>query len=212
MASRTRPARLLIQFAKAPAHKTVKTRLAQALGPAEALRLHRRLSARTWRQIRGRGRWATQLAVTPDHRASGARRWAGTHAVAQGPGDLGRRMMRALSRGQKRGQKRGQHSVLVGSDIPGLSAAAVQRAFHALRSHDLVFGPALDGGYWLIGARSGRAAQVTLAPVRWSTPDALTDSLACVPGHWRVALVDRLQDLDTPSDYARWRRSAKDPL
>ena len=63
--------------------------------------------------------------------------------------------------------------------------------------HDLVFGPARDGGFWLVGARRLRPLPRTLfAGVRWSTSSALADTLTGVPAHVTTALADTLDDVD----------------
>ncbi len=92
---------------------------------------------------------------------------------------------------------------VIGADIPGLSRAALGRAFRALGSHDAVFGPAEDGGYWLIGLHnSARVPHGLFDGVRWSTEHALADTIASLPGA-RIALVDRLRDVDTAQDLDR---------
>jgi hypothetical protein len=86
-------------------------------------------------------------------------------------------------------------AVLVGTDIPEISASAVAHAFRLLGRTSFVFGPAADGGYWLIGWRR-RAAWPwrALSRVRWSTAHALADSLC---GLGPVLLAETLKDLDT---------------
>jgi len=92
---------------------------------------------------------------------------------------------------------------IVGSDIPDLSRRHVARAFAALRGADAVFGPAEDGGYWLIGLRRGGTVPATLfRGVRWSTRHALADTEASIPG-LRIARVDTLRDVDEAADLQR---------
>jgi glycosyltransferase A (GT-A) superfamily protein (DUF2064 family) len=88
--------------------------------------------------------------------------------------------------------------VLIGSDIPGVTAADIAAAFRALGRAQAVFGPAEDGGYWLVGFGPRRPAR-PFAGVRWSTEHALADTLSNCAGH-RVALVRRLRDVDTAAD------------
>jgi glycosyltransferase A (GT-A) superfamily protein (DUF2064 family) len=95
--------------------------------------------------------------------------------------------------------------VLIGTDVPGATAATVARAFRLLGSHDAVFGPATDGGYWLVGLR-GRPPPFDR--VRWSTRHALADTLGNLHGA-RVALLAPLDDIDTPEDYRRWRSRSR---
>lgn len=89
---------------------------------------------------------------------------------------------------------------LIGADIPGITRAHIARAFAALGGHDAVFGPADDGGYWLVGAKHpARLPHGLFGNVRWSTEHALADTLRTLPG-WRIALTDTLRDVDTGAD------------
>jgi glycosyltransferase A (GT-A) superfamily protein (DUF2064 family) len=86
--------------------------------------------------------------------------------------------------------------VLVGSDIPALRAGHIARAFRLLGQHDLVFGPASDGGFWLVGARRLKPLPRTLfAAVRWSTAQALADTLAGLPAAISTGFADTLAGL-----------------
>jgi glycosyltransferase A (GT-A) superfamily protein (DUF2064 family) len=89
---------------------------------------------------------------------------------------------------------------IIGGDIPGVTRNHIARAFASLGSHDAVFGPAPDGGYWLVGL-SRRAALPSglFDGVRWSSEHALEDSVASL-GNRTVAFVDTLQDIDRAAD------------
>jgi glycosyltransferase A (GT-A) superfamily protein (DUF2064 family) len=89
--------------------------------------------------------------------------------------------------------------VIVGTDIPALGADQVARAFAELGRADWVFGPAEDGGYWLIGARRRPALRLPFAGVRWSTRHALADTLANLRGA-RPAFLEVLRDVDEAAD------------
>jgi rSAM/selenodomain-associated transferase 1 len=188
----------LIIFVRQPALGRVKRRLAADLGAVAARAVYDRLTRRAIARLAGSTRWRTVLAVTPD-RAE----WRGwprrLRRVPQGHGDLGARMARALRRLAT------ARAVLIGSDIPDVSAPAIARAFAALGRARFVFGPATDGGYWLIGWRRGAWPYGALAAVRWSTAQALADSRATLPRGANVALVDRLADLDDGAAYRAWR-------
>jgi uncharacterized protein len=183
---------LLVVFARAPRLGTVKKRLAREAGAVAALRFHRAMLRSLARRLGRDRRWRTVLAVTPDR----ARFPLPLPTVPQGRGDLGERMARALARDRRA-------AVLVGSDIPGLGAADIAAAFRALHGGaHAVFGPAEDGGYWLVGLGPRRPAEPFRA-VRWSGPHALADTLANCRGR-RVALLRPLRDVDDAADLAAW--------
>ncbi|MEL6587863.1 MAG: TIGR04282 family arsenosugar biosynthesis glycosyltransferase, partial [Pseudomonadota bacterium] len=140
-------------------------------------------------------RWDLVLAVAPDHEGLQSRVWP-EHLprIPQGGGDLGDRMARVF-----RSMPPGPVCV-IGADIPGIGPPEVARAFAALGSSDAVFGPAPDGGYWLIGLKRVAAVPATLFEgVRWSTEHALADTRASLPG-LRIAAVDELRDVDEVTD------------
>lgn len=89
---------------------------------------------------------------------------------------------------------------IIGADIPGLQRHHIARAFHALGNSDAVFGPAPDGGYWLVGLKRVAAVPATLfESVRWSTEHALADTVASLGG-LRIAEIDVLRDVDDVAD------------
>jgi rSAM/selenodomain-associated transferase 1 len=194
------PRGTLVIMAKAPVAGSVKTRLARAVGPIEALRFYRAATARLIRRVGRDRRWRTVLAATPDHMA-GAPFWPGDlERRAQGGGDLGARMQRMVDFAPA------GPVVIVGSDIPAIARAHVAAAFRALKSHEVVFGPAEDGGYWLVGLRRPPRAQSIFGDVRWSSRHALADTLANVRG--RPAFLERLSDVDDEAAFRAWRRKA----
>ena len=87
----------LIVFVKAPRMGAVKSRLARDVGPIAATAFYRATTATVLRGLVPDPRWRLKLAVTPDLDAAGAGFWpAGVARLAQGGGDLGRRMERML--------------------------------------------------------------------------------------------------------------------
>ena len=188
----------LVIMVKAPRVGAVKTRLARNIGAVEAWRVYRTVSANLIRRLAADARWRTILAVTPDHAVNASVWPAHIKRTAQGPGDLGARMQRLLDRFAP------APTVIVGSDIPALSPAHVAEAMRALRRADIVFGPAADGGYWLVGARGVPRAPRLFEAVRWSSPHALKDTLKNARG-FKVAMLDALEDLDDAVGYRRWR-------
>ncbi len=172
--------RHLVIMVRAPRLGAGKRRLARDVGALAAWRFQRHMLRRLSRRLGRDPRWTTWLAVTPDRAVPGLR--GGDRTLPQGPGDLGVRMARLLREAPS------GPVVVVGSDIPDLDAGHVAEAFKALGRHDGVFGPAADGGYWLVGARRRRRPWRSFEAVRWSSPHALADSLANLKGA-RVALL-----------------------
>ena len=194
--------RTLVLFVRAPQLGTGKRRLARDIGDIAALRFERAMIALLLRRLAKDPRWRLRIAVTPDNACRRARTWrSGAAIVWQGPGDLGIRMRRALE------TCRPGPVVLVGADIPALDARHVAAAFRLLGSHDLVFGPAEDGGFWLVGARHPRRLPRLFERVRWSGPDALADTLAGLPRRIKVGYADKLGDVDDGNDYRRLKPS-----
>jgi hypothetical protein len=181
----------LVIMAREPRAGAVKTRLARAIGAAPAAFVYRHLLARTVRVLGRDRRWRTVIAFTP---SGGFARFPGTTAVAQGGGDLGARMdrlMRTLPPGPV---------VIVGTDIARISAPDIARAFKSLGSADAVFGPAADGGYWLVGLRRRPRVRAIFSRVRWSSENTLADTLENCTG-LHVVLLDERADIDTGDDY-----------
>jgi uncharacterized protein len=189
----------LIVFVRAPLLGAVKRRLAAGVGAAVAHRFYVDTTRRMLSRVGGDPRWDVVLSVTPDGAALRGRFWPDAYPrMPQGQGDLGRRMANAILRFRNR------PVVLVGSDIPDLSAVQIGRAFQRLGASDFVFGPASDGGYWLVGVREPWRARHLFEAVRWSGPHALDDTLANT-GKARVALLDPLDDVDDVQDWLNWR-------
>ncbi len=180
----------VIVFARAPRLGTVKRRLARDLGDRAALRFYVGTLARLLRALARDRRFRTVLAVTPDRARM---RWpVCVPVIAQGSGDLGARMHQACAR-----CRRGRVAI-IGSDIPDAGAADLAAAFRAVRHAGTAFGPATDGGYWLVALGPRRPAR-PFAGVRWSTRHALADTLRNFRGR-RVAMLRMLRDVDEAAD------------
>jgi rSAM/selenodomain-associated transferase 1 len=197
--------RTLLIFVKAPRIGRVKRRLARDIGGAAAWRFYRRAARRLIHRLSRDPRWQSRLVVTPDDFDGREPFWLQGCAMSrQGRGELGARMGSAF-----RAAPPGP-AVLVGSDIPDLAPHHVARAFDALRRADVVFGPAEDGGYWLVGLNMRARRADLFAGVAWSSPRALADTLANLPKGYSVAMLERLGDIDTGADYASWRKRRRE--
>ncbi|MBF0247804.1 MAG: glycosyltransferase [Alphaproteobacteria bacterium] len=177
-------------MAKAPRIGRAKRRLARRIGAVAAWAFYRRTLFAVARRLRD-PRWTCWLAVTPDVSGLTSRQWpARWWIVAQGGGDLGARMlrpMRLLPPGPV---------VVIGSDIPDIRPDHIAAAFMALGENDWVFGPAVDGGYWLVGAKRRPRLFDPFRNARWSSEHALADTLANLPDGTTVGFVETLGDVD----------------
>ncbi|MDG1083316.1 MAG: TIGR04282 family arsenosugar biosynthesis glycosyltransferase [Planktotalea sp.] len=184
----------LVVMVKEPHPGRVKTRLGRDIGLTASAWWFRHQVGALLRRIED-PRWDTILAVAPDVEGLTSRIWpAHLPRVAQGRGDLGHRMSRLL-----RGLPNGLVCI-IGADIPDITRPRIAEAFNALGNHEAVFGPAPDGGYWLIGMKRARPPRADiLTDVRWSSEHALTDSARSL-GDVSIAYVATLRDVDTVDD------------
>ena len=190
------PDRLRI-FLKAPRPGQVKTRLAAALGPEGAAHAHRLLVETLLHRLTEIP--SLELRFSPDDAADEIKPWlrAAWTLAPQGPGDLGQRLTSAFATAFADGAER---VVIIGSDCPDVSVCDVEFAWSALHTHDVVLGPATDGGYWLIGLR--RPAPELFTAIPWSTPQVFAETSArCARHALRLQLLRELTDIDEPADW-----------
>ncbi len=181
----------LVIMLKEPVAGRVKTRLGRDIGMTAAAWWFRHQSAALIRRLQD-PRWETWLAVAPDT-AVHSRCWpAHLPRMAQGGGDLGARMLRILNSSKR-------PVLLIGSDIPGIRKPHISCAFRQLQRHDLVFGPATDGGFWLAGARKP-TRKTLFQNVRWSCAATLEDTIKSA-GNASLGYVNTLSDVDTATDF-----------
>jgi glycosyltransferase A (GT-A) superfamily protein (DUF2064 family) len=147
-------------MAKSPVAGRSKRRLAASIGAIPATRFYRTCLAHTLMRLATDRRWRTLLAVSPDSDIDAAFWPRAIQRVPQGHGDLGVRMQR-LFRLLPPGP-----AIIVGSDIPGIKASDIAKAFRLLGDADAVFGRAPDGGYWLVGLRRAPRLLAPFAGVR----------------------------------------------
>lgn len=190
----------LIILSKAPVAGLAKTRLIPALGAQGAADLAGQLLLHAVQQALQTPFEHLELCVSPEvaHPAFAQAKALAPgrlHWTAQGEGDLGARMHRALLR-------RLVHEpsvLLMGTDAPGLSADVLKAAARALDCNDAVFVPACDGGYALVGLR--RPCPGLFEGMAWSTPQVMAETRlrARAAGLcWQE--LDPVFDMDEPSD------------
>ena len=188
------PENLLIIFAKNPVIGRCKTRLAKGIGPENALAVYCILLQHTAHITRSL-KVDKEVFYTDfiDHEDS----WDSTifKKELQSPGDLGQKMQAAFEAGFKKGY---QKIVLIGTDLITLEPSDIEKAFEALDSNTVVFGPAQDGGYYLIGLSQMKPELFKNIP--WSNPEVLTKSLEKIDHTYQLLQIKN--DIDTVEDLA----------
>ena len=187
-------------FARAPGE--AKTRLIPALGAAGAAALHRRLVMHCLRAARDSRLGPVELWCAPgtgDPFFRECERRLGASLHPQAEGDLGARMQRAFESALALSPR----AILVGSDIPALSAQYLRDADRALRrGGDAVIGPAEDGGYVLIGL--SRCDAALFRDIPWGGSEVLAETRRRIAAlGWRVTELPALWDVDRPEDLER---------
>ena len=190
----------LVVFAKIPRPGRVKTRLATDIGAAEAASLYRVLGRQVLDGVRG-GDYRIVAYIDPANQLAQAREWLGEAGIdfrpQQGAG-LGERLAHAF-RQELRGTR---HVCAIGTDAPGVDRHVVARAFAELAANELVLGPAMDGGYYLIGMSGHRPTLFRGVP--WSTKEVLATTLARARDlKLRTSMLPPLADIDTFDDLKR---------
>ncbi len=197
--------RTLVVFVKEPRPGAVKTRLAAAIGGDDAAQLYQVfvetvLEATTPEA----GEYERLVFYDPPEAGERMRAWLPSGRLRkQSAGDVGQRMAAAFARCFERGASR---VVIAGSDAPALGRAEVRGAFDALATHDVVLGPAHDGGYYLVGLRAPQPA--LFEDVAWSTAAVLDETqVRAAAAGISVARLAPLRDVDTADDLrAEWPR------
>lgn len=191
---------MIVVVAKKPEPGQVKTRLCPPLTSSQAARLAEAFLRETVSIAFDSGAGDVAVGYAPaTSRRWFAKRWPGATLLEQPEGDLGTRMsalfMQAFT---------ANHGsvILIGTDTPHLPPLRIREARDALeRGADAVFGPADDGGYYLVGLR--RPAPGLFAGIAWSRETVLRETLArAEQEHLRVALLPAERDIDRPEDLA----------
>jgi len=192
----------LILFAKAPVMGMVKTRLAAAVGVTGARAAYSELLETVVTKLAALH--SVTLCYTPDDAEPGLRRYVcpGWSTRPQGAGDLGARLARAFDTAFQAAYSK---VVIIGTDCPYLEASDIHAAWDALDRSDLVIGPALDGGYWLIGL--GCPQPSLFQEIPWSTASVYDETMRKAANlGLSVACLRVLEDIDTVDSWRRYQQ------
>lgn len=197
----------LIIFTRYPEPGKTKTRLIPVLGSVGAANLQRQMTEHTILQVKELQK-VIDISVAVWYSGGDLRlmqEWLGLNLVyqPQGEGDLGSRMARSLLQAFQSGAEK---AIIIGTDCPGLNAQILATAFDKLRTFDLVLGPAMDGGYYLIGLR--QPIPELFANIEWGTAQVFQRTLEIAQklNLSHVNLVP-LADIDRPEDLSTWEQA-----
>ncbi len=192
------PRGTVLVFLKYPEPGRVKTRLAATVGPVRAAALYRAMIDTVLdllQPIRPRTRLVGFFDGAPEDAFA---EWRGRTDEwwPQPAGDLGAR----LDAGFRAGAADGGPVLAVGTDCLDIDAALLGEALGVLADRDAVFGPAHDGGYYLVG--TARHVSGFFAGIPWSSENTLAEHLTlCRRNGWSVGLLAALHDIDTHDDW-----------
>ena len=190
---------LLIVFAKAPIKAQCKTRLIPLLGESGATEFYKDLLQHCLHTVSQLDNTDIALYVTPHTQHPFLLQLAAHYNTAlqlQQGKDLGERMHHAMQQGLQDYQR----VVLIGSDCPGITGQYIEQAFAELQQHDLVIGPATDGGYVLIGGR--KISPDIFANTQWSSEQVLEQCVRNIrDADYSHQCLAPQQDIDTPEDF-----------
>lgn len=200
----------LLIFTKAPVLGQVKTRLIPGIGARRALMIYKELLTKTLLTARKAGFSTIQIWVSGeiDHRyfVNLKNRYS-IKLYKQSGEDLGQRMSNAFAMVLRRYS----HAVLIGCDCPTLKYSDLFEAKkHLENKTDVVLGPAVDGGYYLIGLNKNN--KQIFADIKWGQDSVFNDTCANIDSlNWKMKLLTRRWDVDRMSDllpYYRTKRTA----
>lgn len=187
---------LLLIFVKNPEAGKVKTRLSKTVGRDKALAVYQKLLAYT-RNVASpveadKQVWYSRYIDVNDQ-------WDPkqySKVIQQGK-DLGERMKYAFAEAFRNGYKK---VVIIGSDCAELSSGIIEQAFDSLGKQDVVIGPSVDGGYYLLGMK--RLHPNLFEDIEWSTPVVLSKTLERVKQErLGLHLLPELNDVDDEADW-----------
>ena len=191
--------RCLLFFIKNPEKGRVKTRLASSVGDEMAVRLYRRFLLETLFTL-NRGTFLFYLCFYPENSLSDLKGWLGDDYLymPQKGEDLGERMKNGFIDAFAMNFKR---VVLIGSDIPDLPLEFIEKAFTSLQEKDVVIGPSIDGGYYLIGFKDKNFSLRAFEGIPWSTKRVFEETVKVLKQEGlTVHALQPLRDIDTIDD------------
>ncbi len=202
----------LIIFTRYPQPGKTKTRLIPALGVEGAANLQRQMTEYTLSKVK---KLCKSIAISFEVRFADGnlqlmQSWLGTELnyQLQGEGDLGKRMENSFLNAFNKGA---QKVVIIGIDCPGVDTEVLVEAFEKISDCDLLLGPAVDGGYYLIGLK--RVIGELFINIDWGTAKVLQQTVDIAEQlDLSVGYLRSLADVDRPEDLPIWQNSYQLPV
>lgn len=198
MTNRTKD-KLIIFFVKSADTGHVKTRLADRIGDNLATELYKSFALDTLAFVT-KLKANLQIHFWPEDKKNQLESWIGTQydlTPQKGQG-LGQRMKNAFLHAFENDFNR---VIIIGSDSPDLPSEFIDQAFEELKSYDAVIGPAIDGGYYLIGFTKNSFCSQSFENITWSSQLVLDQTLEILKKHnKKIFLLPGWNDIDTADD------------
>ena len=199
----------LIIFTRYPEPGKTKTRLIPALGDVGAAHLQKQMTEHTMLQVQ---ELQKTIAVSVEVRFAGGnlqlmQTWLGCDVIyqPQSEGDLGERMMRSLLASSQSGA---EQVIIIGTDCPGVNNQILATALEQLHTCDLVLGPAIDGGYYLIGLQ--QPIPELFSNIPWGTDQVFSQTVDIAQKlNLATVYLSPLADVDRPEDLLIWEQTLK---
>jgi len=189
-------------LAKYPAPGIVKTRLARDIGVKDAAEVYRSIAEKVFKQtVPVGGSYERVVFYTPRSRRDDFEKWLpGERLRAQNGTELGDIMANALRDLLSDGAAK---AVIAGVDIPDLGEGVVRDAFAILEDADIVIGPAIDGGYYLVGMKA--LHDEIFRGISWSTARVFQETIRIIDAlGLSYSTVRTLSDVDRVADIINW--------
>lgn len=192
----------LIVFQKNPVLGKVKTRVAATLGEEQALEIYMQLLKHTYSMINHLQDIDTYIYFSDELESGMDNIFVGNVQFRVQNGiDLGSRMKNAFEQILSEGYEK---AVIIGTDCPGITNAIIHEAFEKLAFADVVFGPAMDGGYYLLGLKTTEIN--VFDHMTWSHQHVLSDSIKRLNLEQQTfTLLEMLSDIDNEADWEQYK-------
>jgi rSAM/selenodomain-associated transferase 1 len=204
--------RRVLLFVRYPEKGCVKTRLETHLSQGEILDLYQCFVADILATLRKSG-YPVTVCYLPPGRDAEMKAWLGPLSAyaPQTGADLGERMVNAFVQAFAAESSPADQAVLLGSDVPDLDLEIIHQAFESLSNKDMTLGPAVDGGYYLIGFNCHTFLKEVFKGISWGTGQVFKETMRKIePAGLDVHLLPEWRDIDTFADLEEFYRQAKE--